>query len=208
MSAQNTPEGLNADEWAEKLRDIAGHLKHPASLCLIGAAPGMFSAQPRSSMDLDVWDEGSTFFHSDLKQAVEKAGLLFDPKSELAPEIPYIQIVQPGIVHLGDYKETQTLLREPGMTVVCPPIENIIASKLLRAGPKDIEDIIYLRRRFSVSRERVEKIIETFPAGVIRETARENIVYLEIAPPQNEAGHDTPAPSPRAPGDWQNPRSR
>jgi hypothetical protein len=208
MNTPGTPAGLNAEEWAEKLRAIASHLAHPASLCLIGAAPGMFSSQPRISMDLDVWNEGSSFFYSDLKQAVEKAGILFDPKSEMAPETPYIQIVQPGIVHIGDYKETQTMLRETGLTVVRPPVENIIASKLLRAGPKDIEDIIYLRRHFDVSRERIEKIIETFPAGIIRETARENSIYLEITGRENEAAPGAPLPAPRPPGDRGKPNSR
>ena len=178
----NQQGGLSPEQWAEKLRIISQHLEHPASLCIIGSAVGMFSHQARISMDIDVWNKASTFFYSDLKQAVEKAGLLFDPKDELEPDQPYIQIVQPGIVEVGSFRSTETILRETGLTVVRPPIENIIASKLVRAAKKDLEDIAYLRHYFGVSSEEVRAVIAEFPSGSIRDRATENAIYLDVLP--------------------------
>lgn len=174
--------GLSPEEWAEKLKLISRHLEHPASICIIGSAVGMFAQQDRISIDLDIWNKGSSFFYSDLKQAVEKAGLLFDPKAEMAPDQPYVQIVQPGVVQIGPYEETETVLRETGLTVIRPPIENIIASKLVRASAKDLEDIAYLRHHFGITKDQVEAVIAKFPAGVTREQAMENTVYLDILP--------------------------
>lgn len=189
----NSAKGLGPEEWAEKLRLIAKHLEHPASLCLIGSAPGMFAQQSRISIDLDVWQKGSNFFYSDLKQAVEKSGLLFNPKDEMEPDQPYIQIVEQGVVQVGPYKETETLMKETGLTVVRPPIENIIASKLVRASPKDLEDIAYLRQRFGVSNDQVKSVVEKFPFGVVREQALENLVFLEVLPQLSQT-KSTPKP--------------
>jgi hypothetical protein len=178
----NQKVGLSPEQWAEKLRIISQHLEHPASLCIIGSAVGMFSHQARISMDIDVWNKGSKFFYSDLKQAVEKSGLLFDPKDELEPNQPYIQIVQPGIVEIGSFRSTEIILRETGLTVVRPPIENVIASKLVRASKKDLEDIAYLRHHFGVPSEKVRAVIASFPSGSIRDRAAENAVYLDVLP--------------------------
>lgn len=178
----NSNGGLSPEAWAEKLKLISQHLEHPASLCIIGSAVGMFAQQDRISIDLDVWNKGSNFFYSDLKQAVEKAGLLFDPKAEMEPDQPYIQIVQPGVVQIGPYEETETVLQETRLTIVRPPIENVIASKLVRASAKDLEDIAYLRHHFGVSNERVRAVIAKFPPGPAREQAEENAVYLDVLP--------------------------
>ncbi len=175
-------QGLGPEEWAQKLKEISKHLEHETSLCIIGSAVGMFAQQIRTSIDLDVWNKGSAFFYSDLKQASEKAGLLFDPKGEMEPDKPYIQIVQPGVVQVGDYHETEVVFRETGLTVVRPPIENIIASKLVRASAKDLEDIAYLRQYFAVPNEKIKEIISKFPRGTTREQALENSVYLEVLP--------------------------
>ncbi|OAM91643.1 nucleotidyl transferase AbiEii/AbiGii toxin family protein [Termitidicoccus mucosus] len=178
--------GLNADQWAEKLEKISLYLEHPASLCIIGSAVGMFAQQIRTSIDLDIWNNGSSFFYSDLKQAVEKAGLLFNPKEEMEPGRPYIQIVQPDIVQIGPYDETITVLRETGLTIIRPPIENIIASKLTRASPRDLEDIMYLKNHFGISNEQIKAVINKFPPGITKEQTLENIVYLDVLPERPE----------------------
>jgi hypothetical protein len=56
----------------------------------------------------------------------------------LDPDVPYIQLVEAGIVEVGDFSKTNRLMEEGQLVVVRPPIENISASKLLRASPKDL----------------------------------------------------------------------
>jgi hypothetical protein len=185
---------LSQEQWAEKLRLIASHLQHPTSLCLIGSAIGIFAQQPRVSTGLDIWEQNSTFFYTDLRQAVEKAGLLFNPKDEMEPDKPYIQIVQPAIVQIGKFTDTTPLLREPGLIVCRPPIENIIASKLVRASPKDIEDIIYLKTRFAITKQQIENILKTFPPGIAKQTAEENLIYLDIESPPAPSQESDPQP--------------
>jgi hypothetical protein len=185
------------EQWAEKLRLIASHLQYPASLCLIGSAIGMFSQQSRVSINLNIWKQHSSFLYTDLKQAVEKAGLLFNPKDEMEPDTPCIQIVQPGIVQLGKFMDTTVLLQETGLIVCRPPIENIIASKLVRASPKDIEDIIYLKNRFGITKQQVETILNTFPPGTLQHNAKENLVYLDIDLPPSPSMESDPQPEMR-----------
>src|SRR5690242_6052809 len=93
--------GLNRDQWLEKLALIDKHLQRQratARLTLVGSAAGIFAGQPaRTSIDLDVWKQTSRYEFQTLKKAVEKAGLLFDPKSTLEPDTPYVQVLEPGL---------------------------------------------------------------------------------------------------------------
>src|SRR5262245_18209088 len=76
-------------------------LKKQPTLCLIGSTPGIATGQPdRQTPDLDVWFTGSHYDISDLTQACEELGILYDPKGELDPDAVYIQVVRPGIVNL------------------------------------------------------------------------------------------------------------
>jgi hypothetical protein len=81
-------------------------------------------------------------------------------------------------VQTGKFEPVQ-MFRIGRLTVSRPPIENIIASKLTRADAKDIEDIQFLHKHFQSDIPAVKKIISSFP-NPKRETARENLVYLEI----------------------------
>lgn len=56
---------------------------------------------------------------------------------------------------------------------------NLIAAKLVRADPKDLEDIAFLLSRYQPSRQAVEQAIQTMPSPA-RQTATENLVYLEV----------------------------
>lgn len=170
--------GLTSAQWRTKLSEIAAHLQQPTSLCLIGSAPGMFAGQPqRMSIDLDTWQEASKFAYADLQQACEKAGLLFNPRDELEPTTPYIQLVEVGIVQVGKFTQRTKLMEEGQLVVVRPPIENIIAAKLLRASPKDLTDIAFLAAHYDVTRDQVARVIRSFPAPK-RQEAQENLVYL------------------------------
>jgi hypothetical protein len=180
MSESNPTEqvGLNAQQWQDKLSLIAIKLKSKAILTLMGSAPNMLKGQPsRMSMDLDVWKPTSTYDTAELRQAVEESGLLFNPKQDI-PDKPYIQIVEPGICQLGSFKN-QDLERLGALELTCPPVENLIASKLLRADPKDLEDISWLCSNYNPDLKKIKEIIKTFPTNQ-REVAKENLVYLEV----------------------------
>jgi len=56
---------------------------------------------------------------------------------------------------------------------------NLIAAKLVRADPKDLEDIAFLLSRYQPSRQAVEQAIQTMTSPA-RRTAAENLVYLEV----------------------------
>ena len=183
--------GLSAEEWIKILEKISVHLKKPVSLCLIGSAPGILGGQPaRLSIDLDSWQQASRFSYADLKQACEKAGVLFNPKGELKPDKPYLQIVEEGHVQVGKFKAVTTLMEEGKLTVTRPPIENIIASKLVRMNAKDFDDVTYLIQHYRIPKHAVQKVVEGFPAFA-RERAEETLVYLDffIEPLSKPAKH-------------------
>ena len=60
-----------------------------------------------------------------------------------------------------------------------PPVENLIAAKLIRADPKDISDIRFLISLYRPDAADVRALVATFPTGA-RERAEENLVYLEV----------------------------
>src|SRR5205823_6761923 len=124
-----------------------------ARLMLVGSAAGIFAGQPaRTSMDLDVWKPKSEFQTISLQKAVETAGLLFDPKSVLEPETPYIQLMEPGLAQTGSFDQGEPLHQFAALRLERPPIANLIAAKLIRAEAKDLEDITFLLSSYQPSR--------------------------------------------------------
>jgi len=176
-------EGLTRKEWEEKLGQIAGNLQQATHLTLMGSAPNILGGQPsRSSIDLHVWKPTSRFDRQDLQNAVEKAGLIFNPKGEIEPNIPYLQIVEPGICQLGEF-EPQEIERSGNLRIEKPPVQCLIAAKLIRAQDKDLEDISWLLANHQTKPGDVRKIIQTFPEPQ-RQTALENLVYLAALAPK------------------------
>ena len=163
----------------ERIALALGKEGDPVELCLIGSAACILGGMAgRTSMDLDVWQPASDYERIELKAAVEQAGLLFNPISELEPDCSYIQIVEPGIVQVGNFQSV--LIEKIGrMRITRPPIENIIAAKLPRCSEKDLEDIAYLKKKYDVPTDRVKAIIDEFH-GHAAESARENLIYLEV----------------------------
>lgn len=164
------------------LMRLGQHLKNPTRLVLIGSAVGMFYGQPgRMTEDVDVWSPKSEVDLADLRQACEKAGLAFDPQGIDVSELGlYIQLVKPGLVHVGKWRVEEQMFRAGQLEVVHPPPANIIASKLVRAEPHDIDDIVFLMARLQVTISEVEEAIATFPTAV-RERTEENLVFLHLA---------------------------
>ena len=173
---------LDGEAWSAVLADLSqalGKEGSPVRLCLIGSAACLFGGmQGRTSAGLDIWKPASDYDRAELKLAAEKAGLLFDPKQTLEPNRPYLQLVEPGLTQLGAF-EPVFIERIGRLQLFRPPVENLIAAKLLRAEPKDLGDIRFLMSRHRPEVARIRIIIAEFN-GPARERATENLVYLDV----------------------------
>jgi hypothetical protein len=176
------PAALNGEEWMAVLERLAAALQPegPAlRLCLIGSAACLFGGmEGRTSGDLDIWKPASDYDRLELKTAAEKAGLLFDPKTTLEPDIPYLQLVEPGLTQLGLF-EPVLVARLGRLQIYRPPAENLVAAKLIRAEPKDLGDIRFLVSRHRPDLQRVRQIIAGFEHPA-RQRASKNLVYLDV----------------------------
>lgn len=151
----------------------------PVRLCLIGSAACLFGGMDgRTSGDLDVWKPASDYDRAELRAAAERVGLLFDPKTSLVPDKPYLQLVEPGLTQLGEF-EPVPVDRIGRLHIVRPPVENLVAAKLLRSEPKDLSDIRFLMTRHRPDVQRIRDIISGFSKPA-REHALENLVYLDV----------------------------
>jgi len=173
---------LDGEAWSAVLADLSralGKEGSPVRLCLIGSAACLFGGmEGRTSADLDIWKPASDYDRHELKTAAEKAGLLFDPKQTLDPARPYLQLVEPGLTQLGAF-EPVFIERIGRLQLYRPPVENLIAAKLIRAEPKDLGDIRFLVSRHRPDLQRVRQIIAEFNPQA-RECAAENLVYLDV----------------------------
>jgi len=173
---------LDGEQWMRLLEKVAISLgtEGPAvRLCLIGSAACLFGGMNgRTSRDLDVWRPASDYDRLELKTAIEDAGLLFDPKSILEPDRAYLQIVEPGLTQLGVF-EPVLIDRIGRLQIFRPPVENLVAAKLIRADAKDLGDIRFLLQVHRPATEAIRTIIDTLPPPA-RERALENLVYLDI----------------------------
>ena len=173
---------LDGEAWSAVLADLAQALDKtgsPLRLCLIGSAACLFGGMDgRTSADLDIWKPASDYDRRELEAAAEKIGLLFDPKQTLEPDRPYLQLIEPGLTQLGTF-EPVLIERMGRLHLFRPPVENLIAAKLIRAEPKDLGDIRFLVSRHRPDLCRVRKIIANFNVKA-RERATENLVYLDV----------------------------
>lgn len=173
---------LDGEAWMAVLSDLSDALGPdgaPVKLCLIGSAACLFGGMAgRTSRDLDVWRPASDFDRRELQSAAGKVGLMFDPRQSLEPARPYLQLVEPGMTQLGAF-EPILVERMGRLLVFRPPVENLIAAKLLRASPKDIGDIQFLWGCHRPAVARVESVVAGFPEPA-RGIAMENLVYLKV----------------------------
>ena len=176
---------LNRDAWLAALERIAEALPTagaPVKLCLVGSAACLLEAMPgRASRDLDVWQPESDFDLLELKRAVEAAGLAFDPREALLPDRPYVQIITPGPAQTGRF-EPVLWARMGRLQIYLPPWPNLIASKLARGDERDVEDVLFLAGKHSITAEAVGDCAAALPEPA-RQQVLENLVYLRILKP-------------------------
>jgi hypothetical protein len=179
---------LNLKNIKSLLVGIDKNLNEAASLCLIGSAATILLGQPkRTTEDIDAWAKASLFREAALSEAVEKAGLSYDPREEF-PKAPYLQIVHPGIVHVPGYEpetrrwfgeEEQVVWRGERLTITIPPPEALIASKLVRGDTRDLEDCLWIMSSKAPEASLIMSALHALPTRV-RDSAEENLGILEF----------------------------
>jgi hypothetical protein len=176
---------LDGPRWLEVLERLARQLGkegEPVRLCLIGSSACLFGGmESRTSRDLDVWLPVSDYDRQELQQATEAVGLLYNPKSTLEPDRPYLQIIEPGVVEIGEFTPVR-LERIGRLHLLRPPVENLIASKLIRGDARDVTDILFLQHHYRPDPDRIRAIVAGF-SPFNRQRAEENLVYLNLTTP-------------------------
>jgi hypothetical protein len=176
---------LNGPQWLGLLERLASQLGkegEPVRLCLIGSSACLFGGmESRTSRDLDVWLPMSDYDRRELQVAVETVGLLYNPKTSLEPERPYLQIIEPGVVEVGEFEPVRTE-RIGRLHLMRPPVENLIASKLIRGDARDVADILFLQHQYRPDPDRIRAIVAGF-SPFNRQRAEENFVYLNLTTP-------------------------
>lgn len=195
--AHTAPRNCDWRAVQEALMRVGEHLKTPTRLVLIGSSVGMWYGQAgRMTEDVDVWSPRSKVDLADIAQACLKAGINFDPKGyDLERGGMYLQMITPGVVHVGKWKTEEAMFTSGKLQVVHPPAENVIASKLVRAAPNDLEDIVFLMSRLDISMDRIRTAVSTLQ-GLARETADENMVFLQLRAEILRDVNEVAAPAP------------
>lgn len=153
----------------------------PTTLCIFGSSPAIFCGQQsRQTQDIDVWHTRSLYDTGDLSRACSKVGILYDPKGEIASDSIYIQIIRPGVVSLPNNFETETLAQFGKLKLIMPAPATIAAAKLVRANENDITDIIWWLQHRNIKTSQVEHAISHIPESSDRETAKENMVFVQL----------------------------
>jgi hypothetical protein len=113
---------LNGEECMAilgRLTDALGKEGPPVRLCLLDSAACPFGGMDgRTSRDLDIWKLAGDYDRGELARAAEVAGLLFDPRSSLEPNRPYLQLIDPIPAELGSFEPVFSPVRAPGLHIV------------------------------------------------------------------------------------------
>lgn len=172
---------LDAERLARIFAALGEALACPATLCLIGSAPGMLSGQPgRQTADIDVWHAASDYDAGDLAQACRDIGILYDPREELDSDAIYVQLVRPGIVRLPLDFELEVVGKFGRLTAAMPPPEILIAAKLVRGTDADIHDVLWWVRHRNLSVQAVTAAIRKLPDPRGSEAAAENLTFVRL----------------------------
>ena len=172
---------INRDRLLRIFDELGQRLAAPATICVIGSTPGIVLGQPdRQSQDIDVWRLQSQYDETQFRCACEELGLLYDPRGELDPDAIYVQIVRPGLVKLPQNFNVEILGEYGVLTVAMPEPALLSATKLVRADPRDIEDVAWWAKERALNLDDIRAAIGSLPDPFQRETAGENILLVEL----------------------------
>jgi|ERR1700733_6443724 hypothetical protein len=174
--------GFDRKRLLEIFDALGGALTKPTTVCLIGSSPGIASGQPdRQTPDIDVWRGQSSYDETAFRKACEDAGILFDPRGEqLDPEAIYVQIIRKGLVNLPADFAVEVVGEFGNLRVVMPDPSLLVAAKLVRGTPRDVEDAAWWMRERALRADDIREAIGALPDPVQRENASENVVLVEL----------------------------
>ncbi|MET4356392.1 hypothetical protein ABIC08_006355 [Bradyrhizobium sp. RT9b] len=174
--------GFDRKRLMEIFEALGDTLAKPTTICVIGSSPGIASGQPeRQAPYIDVWRQESSYDESTFRRACEQAGVLFDPRGEhLDPEEIYVQVVRKGIVNLPPGFEVESVGEFGNLRVVMPDPSLLVAGKLARGMPRDVEDAAWWMRERALTADDIRRAIGALPDPIQRETASENVVLAEL----------------------------
>lgn len=162
--------------------DVLGKsLTTPTTICLIGSSPGIASGQPeRQTPDMDVWRDQSKYDDTAFRKACEDAGMLFDPRGEVDPDAIYVQVIRRGVVNLPKEFDVEVVGEFGNLRVVMPAPNLLVAAKLVRGSPRDVEDAVWWMQERALKTEDIREAIGHLPDPSQREAASENIVLVGL----------------------------
>ena len=161
---------------------LGNTLAKPARLTLIGSTASMIYGQSdRQTQDIDVWKPTSDFDTADLSSACKQVGLLYNPTGDIEPDDVYMQIVNPGIVAFPEIFESVEFARYGNLVIDLPLPALIVASKLTRGSESDLEDTFWWVANTPMTRAEIVDGISLIPDVHDRETATENLVFVDMA---------------------------
>jgi hypothetical protein len=102
-------------------------------------------------------------------------------------------MVEAGPTQVGQF-EPVFMERLGRLYLYRPPIEHLIASKLIRGDDRDVDDVVFLMAKYSPARASIRTVIESF-AEPGKTQALENLVYLEVT---DQSDSDKPTPGKKA----------
>jgi len=156
-------------------------LPGPTTLCIVGSAAAILLGQPeRQTLGIDIWGPESDFDIGALRRACTQAGLLYDPRGEVAAGAVYLQILRPGITMFPEHFAAERIGRFGNLALVMPPPALIVATKLARGLDSDIEDAAWWVRERDLSVATIEAAIALIPQPENRDTARENLILMKL----------------------------
>lgn len=167
---------------------LGSHLESPVTVTLVGAAMGVLIGQPdRTTSVIGIWKRRTQGSMPALQDACAKAGILFAPPdaSDEAGSRP--RILDGDSLQIGEYPEERaiSIFTSGNLTVVRPPVENLVAAGLCRGEPEDINDIAWLHAQFGVDTLALRKAVDSFDASTestrrMRESALKHLPLLEV----------------------------
>lgn len=163
------------------LSAIGNYLVEPTTICIVGSTAAILLGQlERQTPDINVWGPESDFDIGALKRACEQAGMLYDPRGEIDPDAVYMQILRPGITMFPEHFPVEKIGRFGNLTVVMPPPELIVATKLARGLDSDVEDAAWWIRERNLSVETIDDAIARIPQPANQEAARDNLILVQL----------------------------
>lgn len=173
---------LNKESLEDLFVRLSEKIHRRTRLCLFGSSPGILLGQPnRTTQDIDMWRNSSTYDASDLKRAMADLGVLWNPMHPPKGGPVYLQVVVPGIVNFPHALETAPVFKRGMLTIVMPTPVLLSAAKLVRGTEKDLQDICWWMQHRSISL----RLLET--AGVNRlgnpeqrELARSQLALVRV----------------------------